>query len=176
LKEGSNPKAETVLYQYYRVFLVAIGVGVAAILLFPIQASSLAQYFSVLTTGVLFAGAFLALGSLAGFLFGIPYANQQQNTGQQVEGETAVMAEPTRQADERNLRLYRPNTNLEQISDWLTKILVGVGLVQLTQVPDAPRSAVTTPALGTWSVDPFGVAILIHFGRWGSCSCSCGHG
>ena len=27
---------------------------------------------------------------------------------------------------------YRPNTNLEQISDWLTKILVGVGLVQFT--------------------------------------------
>jgi CheY-like chemotaxis protein len=165
-----TPKAETVLYQYYRVFIVAIGVGVAAILLFPIQASSLAQYFSVLTTGVLFAGAFLALGSLAGFLFGIPYANQQQNTGQQEEGETAVMVEPTRRADERNLRLYRPNTNLEQISDWLTKILVGVGLVQLTQVPDALQafSSYAAPALGNWRGSGFfGVAILIYFAVMG---------
>jgi hypothetical protein len=30
----------------------------------------------------------------------------------------------------------RVNTNLEQISDWLTKIIVGLGLVQLRSVPD----------------------------------------
>ncbi len=30
---------------------------------------------------------------------------------------------------------YRSNTNLEQISDWLTKILVGVGLTQQTFFP-----------------------------------------
>ena len=29
---------------------------------------------------------------------------------------------------------YRANTNLEQISDWLTKILVGVGLTQLPEI------------------------------------------
>jgi len=34
-----------------------------------------------------------------------------------------------------NIR-YKPSTALEQISDWLTKILVGVGLTQLRQVPD----------------------------------------
>lgn len=31
---------------------------------------------------------------------------------------------------------YQPNTNLEQISDWLTKILVGVGLVQIRPIGD----------------------------------------
>jgi tetratricopeptide (TPR) repeat protein len=31
------------------------------------------------------------------------------------------------------------NTNLEQISDWLTKILVGVGLTQLTELPTLLR-------------------------------------
>jgi len=30
---------------------------------------------------------------------------------------------------------YSGNTNLEQISDWLTKILVGVGLTQLREIP-----------------------------------------
>jgi hypothetical protein len=39
--------------------------------------------------------------------------------------------------DAQRLRVqYRANTNLEQISDWLTKILVGVGLTQLTLLPD----------------------------------------
>jgi hypothetical protein len=32
---------------------------------------------------------------------------------------------------------FRGNTNLEQISDWLTKILVGVGLTQLGRVGGA---------------------------------------
>jgi hypothetical protein len=57
-------------------------------------------------------GAFLA-GGLLGFLFGIP----RSLAGQEAAGDDARGT-------------YRPNTNLEQISDWLTKILVGVGLVQ----------------------------------------------
>lgn len=45
---------------------------------------------------------------------------------------------------------YQVNTNLEQISDWLTKILVGVGLVQLGKVPDYARSLGSSlaPCLG----------------------------
>lgn len=31
---------------------------------------------------------------------------------------------------------YQVNTNLEQISDWLTKIIVGIGLVQLGKMPE----------------------------------------
>ena len=57
-------------------------------------------------------GAFLA-GGLLGFLFGIP--------------RSLAGARDAADAGE-----YSPNTNLEQISDWLTKILVGVGLVQFT--------------------------------------------
>ncbi|WP_329481591.1 response regulator [Kribbella sp. NBC_01484] len=35
---------------------------------------------------------------------------------------------------------YTSNSNLEQISDWLTKLLVGAGLVELTNLPDAADS------------------------------------
>ena len=31
-------------------------------------------------------------------------------------------------------RSFLPNTNLEQISDWLTKTIVGVGLVQFREI------------------------------------------
>jgi hypothetical protein len=59
--------------------------------------------------------------------------------------------------------LYRPNTNLEQISDWLTKILVGVGLTQLAQVRSgaAVLSEALKPVLGnTQASGPFGVAVV----------------
>lgn len=51
-----------------------------------------------------------AAGAVIGFLFGIPRA-------------LTVKAEAVRSA-------FTDNTNLEQISDWLTKIIVGVSLVQ----------------------------------------------
>jgi CheY-like chemotaxis protein len=162
----ATPKAETVLGQYYRVFFVAIGVGLIAISLFPIQAPSVPQYFSVLTTALLFAAAFLAVGSLAGFLFGIPFANQLEKPKTPEEPTTTTVVEPEKPATEVVFKPYRPNTNLEQISDWLTKILVGVGLVQLSQVPEALRNfnQYVAPALGGWPGSGFfGVAILIYF-------------
>lgn len=59
-------------------------------------------------------GLFL-LGFLLGFLFGMPKVSQ----GEAKDREYSQSV----------------NTNLEQISDWLTKIIVGLGLVQLRQVP-----------------------------------------
>lgn len=162
----ATPKAETVLSQYYRVFFVAIAIGLTAILFFPFQAASLGAYFSVFTTGLLFAAAFLALGSLAGFLFGIPYANQAESPRPTEETETILPEGQKKQAAESIFKPYRPNTNLEQISDWLTKILVGVGLVQLSQAPDALQtfSQMVAPALGGWKGSGFfSVAILIYF-------------
>jgi hypothetical protein len=71
---------------------------------------------------VMVAAAAIAVGSLLGFLFGIPRSLQDQRG-----------ATPEPGADRR--RSYVANTNLEQISDWLTKILVGVGLIQLGRAP-----------------------------------------
>src|SRR5271166_176498 len=52
---------------------------------------------------------------ILGLVFGVPRARSEFIAG----------------ATER----YAANSNLEQISDWLTKLLVGAGLVQLTSVP-----------------------------------------
>jgi hypothetical protein len=62
-------------------------------------------------TCVLIAGASFAAGGLVGLLFGIPRAVAQGSA----------------------------NTNLEQASDWLTKVLLGAGLTQLGQI--GPRLA-----------------------------------
>jgi hypothetical protein len=57
-----------------------------------------------------------AVGGLTGFLFGVPKGPADRD-GQQRVGF-----------------YYRPNTNLEQVSDWLTKIIVGVGLIQFREI------------------------------------------
>lgn len=98
------------------VFLVlSVPALVGLILLFASTHPGL-EKFSV---GLLTAAASFAAGALLGFLFGIPrYLATQSAT-------PATASAPTN---------YSPNTNLEQISDWLTKILVGVGLVQIGQI------------------------------------------
>jgi uncharacterized membrane protein len=58
----------------------------------------------------LWAMGCLACGGLLGFLFGVPR-----------------WVRPTNRPTER----YVPNANIEKLSDWLTKTIVGVGLVEL---------------------------------------------
>lgn len=74
------------------------------------------------------AGA-AAAGVMLGFLFGIP------------------LSPAVKDGDERDGR-YRANTSLEQISDWLTKILVGVGLVELQSILPKLGELVDTAASG----------------------------
>lgn len=88
------------------------------------QSPRLQVFLDVLGRGVLIACASFLTGVLLGFIFGIPRALQSQLQGQN-------------QAD--NSLTYQVNTNLEQISDWLTKIIVGVSLVELGRVPELFR-------------------------------------
>src|SRR6266536_2432132 len=126
---------------------------IAAIATLGIVASSL-QFkgwtaVSVASVGVLVAAASALVGGLLGFLFGIPRTLQSQEAPR-AGGETEILA----------------NTNLEQISDWLTKILVGVGLVQLGKVGDAlgRLAGSLKPALGDSASSPTaGIAIMVTF-------------
>lgn len=103
-----------------RVLLV---LGIPALLGLGIYA--LPSSGKVFAIGLLTAVSAFAAGALLGFLFGIP--------------RTAVPHSPDNMAptDGTPKPMYEPNTNLEQISDWLTKILVGVGLVQVGQIGGA---------------------------------------
>ncbi|MBS1567277.1 MAG: hypothetical protein JST39_23040 [Bacteroidetes bacterium] len=84
----------------------------------------------------------LAVGGLLGFLFGIPLSQQggpppppppppQANGSNGAAAGSSVIA-----------RAYSNNTNLEQISDWLTKIIVGVGLTQIPKLQQQFHSLV----------------------------------
>ena len=70
---------------------------------------------------LLWALGCLAVGALAGFVFGIPRVQQDAPVDQPADGTAPPRVEPPTR---RKYKLLA-NTNLEQI-DWLTKIIVGV--------------------------------------------------
>lgn len=82
--------------------------------------------FRVISVAAMLAIAFSMLGFILGLIFGIPRSEQEPTT-------TPANSNNTDKID--STSIYRPNTNLEQISDWLTKILVGVGLTELKEIP-----------------------------------------
>jgi hypothetical protein len=83
-------------------------------------------------TALLWALACFGVGALIGFLFGIPRVLQDGPTSPSAPPAAGGVGPPANGASPYDLRV---NTNLEQISDWLTKIIVGLGLVQLAKAP-----------------------------------------
>lgn len=49
---------------------------------------------------------------------------------------------------------FEPSTNLAEVSDWLTKVLLGAGLVQLTQLSEPAVSLINSVAAGPTGVTP----------------------
>ncbi|HEV7333159.1 MAG TPA: hypothetical protein VGN63_19140 [Flavisolibacter sp.] len=131
-----------------------ISLGLLAIIIFAAAFSKLA-FMQIASTALLLAGASCISGGFLGFLFGIPRTNQVE-----VEEVHVETADPGKQSVN---RLYKPNTNLEQISDWLTKILVGVGLTQIHEITQWFRRLLNffTPFLG--NNPAFVASIIIYF-------------
>lgn len=104
-------------------------------------------------SGLFMAGASTLAGAVIGFLFGVPRRQSSSQTSNEDESTSGT-------------RAYRPNTNLEQISDWLTKIIVGVGLVQFPEIIHFFKAIANDagPAFGT---PPSGkiiaLSIVIHY-------------
>jgi len=118
-----------------RLVLLA-ALGLSAIVLYAIQYDhwKAGVVASTASIGFLTAGAAWLIGTLLGFLFGIPHTRVAlADPGWSASGSQKVAGEAAHghQSDHR----YDPSTSLEQISDWLTKIIVGVGLTQLGKIP-----------------------------------------
>lgn len=98
---------------------------------------------SVTAVGIAAAAAALMSGVFVGFLFGLPQAlNQTKPKG-----------------------FLTTNTSLDQITDWLTKILVGLGLVQLGKVGHGVSRLASSlaPGLGNGpGAEAFATALLIY--------------
>lgn len=120
------------------------GLGLVGLLLYT---TGVADPVSALGAGLMISGATAVAGGGLGFLFGIPRALGSAGSSTQQGGYTA-------------------NTNLEQVSDWLTKILLGVGLTQLGSLWEKFRSLghALAPALGgRGDSAPFAAALVLYF-------------
>ena len=143
----------------------AILFGFVVVITFGLQLSTPGA-LGVVATGVAVGGAALLVGALIGFLFGIPRTLQNDASAPLRLPDDADGAHSA----EENVR-YQVNTNLEQISDWLTKILVGVGLTQLSGLWKRLQSLADTlgPAFGGAPAGGgyFAVAALVYFATTG---------
>lgn len=120
--------------------------GVVVILVYASQLPSGVRWGACAVALVIGSSAFLA-GGFTGFLFGIPRTI------------TAPGPNPST-----GVTQYQGNTNLEQVSDWLTKIIVGVGLVQIGHIIPALSKfaeSIKAPLGGQSSSGAFGLGLAI---------------
>jgi hypothetical protein len=112
-----------------------------------IYAATSRNAWAVIGYGAIVSVSSTLAGGLVGVLFGIP-RSLEGSKSQQSGAE------------------YVPNSNLEQVSDWLTKILVGVGLVQLGHAPVALEHLANSMKSGfgaSTSSASFGLALSLSF-------------
>ena len=121
----------------------------------------------VFGAGGLLGLASLLSGAILGLLFGIPRSNRERESGTipvpsdgpgQSSASSSQPALSSPGVAPRAVAVaFRSNTNLEEISDWLTKIIVGLGLTQLSDIPDYVRRLT---AFVSHPADPSGAAAL----------------
>ncbi|MGA5817334.1 hypothetical protein ACPC54_05675 [Kitasatospora sp. NPDC094028] len=124
---------------------VPAGTGLLGLVLFALGRE---RAWQALGGGLVVAGASAVLGGALGFLFGVPRVRGGSGGGGEPQGS------------------YAPNTNLEQVSDWLTKVLLGVGLTQLGSLGERLHQLGTAlaPVLGgDDAAVPFGAALVLYF-------------
>jgi hypothetical protein len=101
--------------------------------------------WNVVGCGLVFGAAAFLAGGVLGFLFGIPKA-----------ATSAASADSE----------YTANTNLEQISNWLTTIVVGLTLTQIGKIPGAwgkLTNELKVPLGNQSSSGDFGAALVIFY-------------
>jgi hypothetical protein len=127
-------------------FLIVLTLGLIALVL---------HYAGVHHLGIciMWTLACLIAGAAGGFLFGIPKIVQNGHADAQ---NTAAQAEDQGQYQQ------QVNTNLTEISDWLTKIIIGLGLINLAKIPRYLTGTASTLANGIDHGNPSSVIALAY--------------
>ena len=111
------------------VFFMFLGLG-----------ACIAVWWDRWSVAILWGCASGAVGFILGFIFGFPRTVTQSVSQASAPAGSQQLSDPKDKAnsstlDNRAARLS-VNTNLEQVSDWITKTIVAIGLVDLRQFPD----------------------------------------
>jgi hypothetical protein len=154
-----NPAKHSPLYRHLTfwlaIFALAVPIlGGIGIMIYAF--STPGQHWNYLAVGSLTAAAAFLAGSLAGFVVGIPRA---VSSGQ-------ARHDPSSE--------YLPSSNLAEISDWLTKLLLGAGLVSLARLGapiasliDHVAAGLHTTAASTAAAQVMAAAIMFGYAALG---------
>jgi Putative Ig domain len=115
--------------------------GAIAITIYAL--STPGPHWNYLAVGMLTATAAFLAGCLTGFVVGIPRAVSSGQTRHDSSSE------------------YLPSSNLAESSDWLTKLLLGAGLVQLTHLGAPIASLIDHVAAGLHTTAAFSGAAQV---------------
>lgn len=125
--------------------VAALGVGVLSELGLAIYAWTQGS-LSVFAVGSMMALAATAVGGLAGFLLGLPRYSTVTLPPPDETGSVEHLPTLSPRPSSATMATFTPSNNLEQISDWLTKLLLGAGLVQLGAIGKWLRDLVNSIA------------------------------
>ncbi len=120
---GNDVGAKILLFLCY--FFIVIGLFFTCILMYSIWVKEDFPAGQLCLTLCILSSSISWIGGLIGFLFGMPRTFLQDK-----------QKNDSSESTEKKLydRAYGINTNLELISDWLTKILIGIGLTQVNNI------------------------------------------
>jgi hypothetical protein len=131
--------------------MILVGIGALVVVIAPLFRATVSQGVSTFVVTLLTALMCLSAGAILGLLFGIPRYSKIS------EVDNAVA----------------PNNNLEQISDWLTKMIVGISLVQFDVIVRRTKSlalqvnTAMTGCTGTCDNYAMGLAVIGFFSAAG---------
>lgn len=142
-----------------------VGVAMLLVMIFGCIVAMFASPKYTTASALLWAGACSAIGWVLGFLFGIPRSLSSDTAR---TGVTDVQGSSTLQ-NAIHGGSTAVNTNLEQISDWLTKIIVGVTLVEIRPaIANLEQAAkVIAGALGGDTQVSLAYSIMLYFSASG---------
>jgi len=138
---GADPNQDYALW----VIRWAMTIGLLGMILmsclftYTTKVPTFGAFAGTLGYSIIISLAAAVTGGILGFIFGVPRSAQNTNGAQATAAAASTTSGSTSNdqpaaAAVQTVRPYDPNTNLEQISDWLAKIIVGVGLTQIPQI------------------------------------------
>jgi hypothetical protein len=143
--ESSRANPAKPLAFWETLFFSVVSVGIVALAIFAFAPGKGAALAAALALQAFAAGT---SGALVGFLFGVPRPRSDDNGTQRAR------------------RNYLPSTNLAQVSEWLTKLVLGATLVELKPLVAGfgELTKSTATYLGNVDIAPIVGAIYLGFG------------
>ena len=142
------------------MFLGFVALGLVSAAALSLAASQTRGIPAAIGIGGLIFVSTAAVGGMFGFLFSVPRILAKDPLSPLPDKEGRQPDEEGREG-ERKVNLLRSNSNLERISEWLTTMLVGVGLTQVGQIDDQLRAFSAFLRTETSHLGPAGATIPI---------------